>query len=703
MQQQVADYFEKEERAMMRDLIGQQLGNYRLLSLIGRGGFSDVYLGQHVRISMQAAVKVLHAHLSDEEINGFQQEAETIGKLVHPHIVRVLDFDVSNGIPFLVMDYYPHGTLRKRHPKGEHIPISIIVSYIKQVADALQYAHDHKLIHRDIKPANMLIGRHNDILLSDFGIASTAHNTASMMAQTFAGTAPYMAPEQIELYPRRESDQYALAIVTYEWLAGELPFVGTHVEIAIKHLTIEPPSLCQKLPNLSVSVEEVVFKALAKEPKERFPTVQDFAIALEEASLIKPSVSAPLQLNTALPQPKSPQASSVLTLLPVTPVQTLIKEADTPTVLHPLAAMPVTETTTQTALRSSTIVPPAPEQLSSLHSIPRLKLTRRKGLVALAATGIVAVGGGTIWEILASRPTSSPPNSQLRYTYTGHTWTVYTLAWSPNGKRIASGASDNTVQVWNPANGGNVYRYHGHSDTVYAVAWSPDGKRIASGSNDKTVQIWDAANGGNAYSYQGHSGTIYAVAWSPDGTHIASASADNTVQVWNPADRSLVYIYRGHTGQVYTVTWSPDGKRIASGGRDNTVQVWDAITGNNVHTYHGHSDAVNTLAWSRDGTHIASGGYDHTVHIWSPAMEGKVYIYQRHSNVVNAVTWSFDSKRIASASNDKTVQVWNATNGSNVYTYHRHLNIVETVGWSPHDKQIASGSWDGTVQVWQAP
>src|SRR2546421_6156057 len=154
MHQWAVDHFGKEERAMMRDLIGQHLGNYQLVSLLGRGGFAEVYLGQHVRLSMQAAIKVLHVHLSNEQINGIQQEAETIAKLVHPHIVRILDFDVSNGIPFLVMDYCAHDTLRKRYAKGKRVPLLMVVSYVQQVADALQYAHDQKLIHRDVKPEN---------------------------------------------------------------------------------------------------------------------------------------------------------------------------------------------------------------------------------------------------------------------------------------------------------------------------------------------------------------------------------------------------------------------------------------------------------------------------------------------------------------------------------------------------------------------
>ncbi len=183
---------------MRRGLIGQHLGNYHLVSLLGRGGFAEVYLGEHRRLHRQAAIKVLYAYLSEKELDGFQREAETIANLDHPNMVRVLDFDVQEGIPFLVMDYYPHGSLRDRHPKGKRVPLEIVVSYVKQVAEALQYAHNQRLVHRDVKPENMLIGRHNEILLSDFGIVTIAHSTSSMSMQDSAGTFPYMAPEQFK-------------------------------------------------------------------------------------------------------------------------------------------------------------------------------------------------------------------------------------------------------------------------------------------------------------------------------------------------------------------------------------------------------------------------------------------------------------------------------------------------------------------------
>src|SRR5438876_6753391 len=152
----------------MADRVGQQFGNYRLVALLGQGGYAEVYLGQHVRLNLQAAIKVLHTHLTDQEAEHFQQEAETIAALVHPSIVRIFDFDVQDGVPFLVMDYAPGGSLRRRYPKGSMAPLPQILSAVKQVAAASQYAHEQKFIHRDVKPENMLVGRHQEVLLADF-------------------------------------------------------------------------------------------------------------------------------------------------------------------------------------------------------------------------------------------------------------------------------------------------------------------------------------------------------------------------------------------------------------------------------------------------------------------------------------------------------------------------------------------------------
>src|SRR2546430_492205 len=220
-------------RSKVADRIGQQLGNYRMVALLGQGGYAEVYLGQHVRLPLQVALKVLHTHMTAREAEHFQQEAETIAKLTHPSIVRILDFDVQDGVLFLVMDYAQGGSLRQHYPKGSLVPLPVIISSVKQVAAALQYAHDKKYIHRDIKPENMLIGQHQEVLLSDFGIATIAHSTSSLNvgAEGTSGTLAYMAPEQIEGHPRAASDQYALGVVVYEWLCGERPFEGSVSEL----------------------------------------------------------------------------------------------------------------------------------------------------------------------------------------------------------------------------------------------------------------------------------------------------------------------------------------------------------------------------------------------------------------------------------------------------------------------------------------
>ncbi len=273
----------------MRDHVGQQLGNYRVLRLLGRGGFAEVYLGQHIYLNSFAALKVLHTMLSSEEQEAFVKEAQTLVRLQHPHIVRLLDFTVQASTPFLVMDYAPNGTLRQRHPVGSRLLLDTVTSYVRQVASALHYAHGQHLIHRDIKPENILVGSQDDLLLSDFGLAFFAPRTSTYSTQAttlqIAGTPLYLAPEQLQGRPLPTSDQYALAVLVYEWLCGRPPFSGTLIEVATQHLSMPPPPLREHVPDLPHAAEEVVMQALAKEPGQRFTDVEEFARALEWAYL----------------------------------------------------------------------------------------------------------------------------------------------------------------------------------------------------------------------------------------------------------------------------------------------------------------------------------------------------------------------------------------------------------------------------------
>src|SRR2546427_5877234 len=290
----------------MTERIGEHLGNYRLVRLLGSGGFADVYLAEQIYLNTLAAIKVLNTHLTPETMGNFLSEARQLSHLDHPHILRVLDFGLAQERPYLVMEYAPGGTLRERHPRGSRVPLQAILSYVTDVAPALQYAHEQGLVHGDLKPENLLLGKNERVLLSDFGIALLVPATNSLHVPETYGTLIYIAPEQIRGVLCLQSDQYALAVMMYEWLSGQPPFQGSAAELLSQHLFATPTLLREQYPEIPLAVERVVLKALSKDPKLRFVDVLSFAAALREAS--PPETSA------------DPFKASSKSLLPSTPV-----------------------------------------------------------------------------------------------------------------------------------------------------------------------------------------------------------------------------------------------------------------------------------------------------------------------------------------------------------------------------------------------
>ncbi len=436
----------------MNDRVGQQVGNYRLVQLLGSGGFADVYLGKQVFLDNLAAIKLLHTNLAREDIESFRAEARTLVRLIHPNIIRVLDFGLEGNTPFLVMDYAPNGTMRQRHPRGQRLPLAQVVEYVGQVATALQYAHDEKIIHRDVKPENLLLGRRQEILLSDFGIAVVAQSTLTQMTQEMTGTVAYMAPEQIQGHARPASDQYALGIVAYEWLSGSTPFTGSFTELTFKHVMEPAPSLRAKVPELSPEVEQVILTALAKDPAQRFSSVRAFANALEQASR-----SAKAVFSQQAPAAQAAPVTPILPLLAPEPAQG-IYHSQAPTQANPYEqARPATPAGGQAApptilaqpnryYNPVTPVVPQPDYLPGTPPPAPAPsesrgISRRKVLITgLSATGLIVVGGGIAWQVI-SHASSGNPGA----TGTGHTQT-------PATTKTAS-ATSTPAQNSTPGNG----------------------------------------------------------------------------------------------------------------------------------------------------------------------------------------------------------------------------------------------------------
>ena len=262
---------------------GRQIGHYRILRRLGTGSFATVYLAEHLYIEKLAAIKILHIAMNEQNYQAFLGEARINARLEHPHIVRLLDFGFSEQKPYLVMEHAPNGTLRQLYPKGSRMPPQLMVHYVSQIAEALDYAHQQNVIHRDVKPENLLLNGKNELVLSDFGIAIVQQRQQSLPKQAIAGTPVYMAPEQFRGISLPASDQYALGVMVYEWLCGEPPFAGNLFALSYQHTQQPPDNLYRRLPDISPVIDDVILGALAKDPAQRFTNVRAFAAALAEA------------------------------------------------------------------------------------------------------------------------------------------------------------------------------------------------------------------------------------------------------------------------------------------------------------------------------------------------------------------------------------------------------------------------------------
>jgi WD40 repeat protein/subtilase family serine protease len=284
-------------------------------------------------------------------------------------------------------------------------------------------------------------------------------------------------------------------------------------------------------------------------------------------------------------------------------------------------------------------------------------------------------------------------------TLTGHMGDVNSVAFSPDGSLLASGSWDRTIRLWRVSDGALVATLTGHTSSVTSVAFSPDGSLMASGSGDTTIKLWRVSDGALVATLTGHTSSVYSVAFSPDGSLIASASGglDRTIRLWRVSDGALVRTLTGHTNRVTSVAFSPDGSLMASGSWDRTIRLWRVSDGALVRTLTGHTDDVTSVAFSPDGSLLASGSWDRTIRLWRVSDGALV----RTLSGVRSVAFSPDGSLIASGSVDYTIKLWRVSDGALVATLTGHTDTVTSVAFSPDGSLMASGSWDRTIRLWR--
>ena len=281
----------------------------------------------------------------------------------------------------------------------------------------------------------------------------------------------------------------------------------------------------------------------------------------------------------------------------------------------------------------------------------------------------------------------------------GHSRSVHSVAYSPDGGRIASAGDEGTAQVWDAVSGEVVAILEGHEGPVRSVVYSPESDRIATAGVDGMARVWDADNGEVVATLVGHDGPVQSVAYSSDGDRIATAGVDGMVRVWDAGNGELVATLVGHDGPVQSVAYSPDGDRIAAAGANGMVRVWDAGNGELVATLVGHDGSVQSVAYSPDGDRIAAAGVDGIVRVWDADNGEVVATIVGQEGPVQSVVYSPSGGRIATAGFDGMVRIWDALSGTVVAVLEGHAGSVNSVAYNQDGRRIASSGDDGTVRV----
>ena len=703
------------ENQPFSDWRGKMVGRYQMMRLIGRGGMSEVWLATDTQLRRQVALKILPPVLASEEtyLRDFAYEARAAASLEHPHILGVHDFgeqQVGQGevVPYLVMPYMPGGTLRERMEAARGpLPVQESLRYLRQAAQAIDYAHSRGIIHRDIKPANMLL-REDWLLLTDFGIAKIL-NISTARGQTYAGsgTPEYMAPEQIIGQAVPASDRYSLAVVAYQLFTGREPFRGaTPSETISLHLKGQLPPPRQLNPQIPPEVERLLLLALSRQPEARPPSCMVLVDALQQAwmrgvqaqpgdpdsTMLAPwskrlantpsSPSNPLP-SGGLSAPSHPPVSSPVLPRPQQGGMPVVPATNPPSGFYQTATGPTTgapqggySTATDPF---ATGAPPHSGQFSATQTAPpagesvlEQKVGRRGILIGGAVAAAAVIGGGIFaFEALHNQGLAGKPQGG---------GPAATPTPVPGPQRLIPGVP--------------VLALTGHTDEVWVASWSPDGRYLMTASKDRYIMLWDLA------------------------ATLKNSSAPQTLATptrkWTVANIQF-------NNLTDAVCWSPDGKKLIAGNDfTDKIYVLDAFGTSTTPTVYNNASVNANNGNPAVYTEVAPGPLQNhfsvtnssEIQVWNLARTDQPETSYEANEDLGAMAWSRDGKTLVSLSstlagnfqlflwqgaNRQSPQSWNLPQRNSGLSFFR---LADTIAWSPVDPNILLVSDADVAYIW---